>query len=50
MCATKYSISGARANQPFDDVRITLGSDGTIEVITGAASIGQGVETGANLR
>jgi CO/xanthine dehydrogenase Mo-binding subunit len=30
---------------PFDDVRITLGSDGTIEVITGAASIGQGVET-----
>src|ERR1700739_2999008 len=31
---------------PFDDVRITLGGDGTIEVITGAASIGQGVETG----
>jgi carbon-monoxide dehydrogenase large subunit len=30
---------------PFDDVRITLGGDGTIEVITGAASIGQGVET-----
>src|ERR1700720_2535889 len=30
---------------PFDDARITLGSDGTIEVITGAASIGQGVET-----
>jgi carbon-monoxide dehydrogenase large subunit len=24
---------------------ITLGGDGTIEVITGAASIGQGVET-----
>jgi CO/xanthine dehydrogenase Mo-binding subunit len=30
---------------PFDDVRITLGGDGRIEVITGAASIGQGVET-----
>ena len=30
---------------PFDDVRITLGGDGIIEVITGAASIGQGVET-----
>ena len=30
---------------PFDDVRITLGCDGSIEVITGAASIGQGVET-----
>lgn len=30
---------------PFDDARITLGADGTIEVITGAASLGQGVET-----
>jgi CO/xanthine dehydrogenase Mo-binding subunit len=30
---------------PFDDVRIALGRDGTIEVVTGAASIGQGVET-----
>src|ERR1700730_15086356 len=30
---------------PFDDVRITLGGDGTIEVITGAASIDQGIET-----
>jgi carbon-monoxide dehydrogenase large subunit len=30
---------------PFDDVRIVLGGDGTIEVITGAASLGQGVET-----
>jgi carbon-monoxide dehydrogenase large subunit/6-hydroxypseudooxynicotine dehydrogenase subunit gamma len=30
---------------PFDDARITLGGDGTIEVITGAASVGQGVET-----
>src|SRR5205085_4371284 len=30
---------------PFDDVRITLGGDGAIEVITGAASVGQGVET-----
>ena len=30
---------------PFDDVRGTLGGDGRIEVITGAASIGQGVET-----
>jgi carbon-monoxide dehydrogenase large subunit len=26
-------------------VRITLGGDGTIEVITCAASVGQGVET-----
>src|SRR6202008_3742582 len=30
---------------PFDDVRIVLEQDGAIEVITGAASIGQGVET-----
>jgi carbon-monoxide dehydrogenase large subunit/6-hydroxypseudooxynicotine dehydrogenase subunit gamma len=30
---------------PFDDVRIALTRDGTIEVVTGAASIGQGVET-----
>jgi carbon-monoxide dehydrogenase large subunit len=30
---------------PFDDVRITLGGDGTIEVVTGAASLGQGIET-----
>jgi carbon-monoxide dehydrogenase large subunit len=30
---------------PFDDVRIVLESDGRIEVVTGAASLGQGVET-----
>lgn len=30
---------------PFEDVRIALTRDGTIEVVTGAASIGQGVET-----
>ena len=30
---------------PFDGVRITLEADGRIEVVTGAASIGQGVET-----
>jgi CO/xanthine dehydrogenase Mo-binding subunit len=30
---------------PFDDVRLALTRDGIIEVITGAASIGQGVET-----
>jgi aerobic carbon-monoxide dehydrogenase large subunit len=30
---------------PWDDVRITLDRDGSIEVVTGAASIGQGVET-----
>jgi len=30
---------------PFDDVRITVGIDGRIEVVTGAASVGQGVET-----
>jgi CO/xanthine dehydrogenase Mo-binding subunit len=30
---------------PFDDVRIILESDGRVEVVTGAASIGQGVET-----
>jgi carbon-monoxide dehydrogenase large subunit len=30
---------------PFDDARVTLGGDGAIEVVTGAASIGQGVET-----
>ncbi|HEX3536675.1 MAG TPA: xanthine dehydrogenase family protein molybdopterin-binding subunit [Stellaceae bacterium] len=30
---------------PFDDARIELHGDGSIEVVTGAASIGQGVET-----
>jgi aerobic carbon-monoxide dehydrogenase large subunit len=30
---------------PFDTVRIEVKSDGSIEVITGVASIGQGVET-----
>jgi aerobic carbon-monoxide dehydrogenase large subunit len=30
---------------PFEDVRTVLGGDGTVEVITGAASLGQGVET-----
>lgn len=30
---------------PFDDVRINVGVDGKVEVITGAASVGQGVET-----
>jgi CO/xanthine dehydrogenase Mo-binding subunit len=30
---------------PFDDVRIVLREDGKIEVVTGAASLGQGVET-----
>lgn len=30
---------------PYDDVRIEISSNGDIEVVTGAASIGQGVET-----
>ncbi len=30
---------------PFDTVRIEIAADGTVEVITGVASIGQGVET-----
>ncbi len=30
---------------PFDKVRIEVSGDGTIELITGVASIGQGVET-----
>ena len=30
---------------PFDDVRIEIAPDGSIEVITGVASVGQGVET-----
>ncbi|HEV2299931.1 MAG TPA: xanthine dehydrogenase family protein molybdopterin-binding subunit [Stellaceae bacterium] len=30
---------------PYDDVRIALQSDGVVEVVTGAASVGQGVET-----
>jgi carbon-monoxide dehydrogenase large subunit/6-hydroxypseudooxynicotine dehydrogenase subunit gamma len=30
---------------PFDDVCITVGIDGKVEVVTGAASVGQGVET-----
>ncbi len=30
---------------PYDDVRVEIDSDGGVEVVTGAASIGQGVET-----
>jgi aerobic carbon-monoxide dehydrogenase large subunit len=30
---------------PFEDVRLVLDRDGAIEVVTGAASLGQGVET-----
>ena len=30
---------------PFDDVRIAVSIDGHVEVVTGAASVGQGVET-----
>lgn len=30
---------------PFDDVRITIDTMGHVEVVTGAASVGQGVET-----
>jgi carbon-monoxide dehydrogenase large subunit len=30
---------------PFDTVRVAIKTDGTVEVITGVASIGQGVET-----
>ncbi|MGH6788806.1 MAG: xanthine dehydrogenase family protein molybdopterin-binding subunit [Pseudolabrys sp.] len=30
---------------PYDDVRIDISADGTIDVITGVASLGQGVET-----
>jgi carbon-monoxide dehydrogenase large subunit len=30
---------------PFDDVRITIDTGGRVEVVTGAASVGQGVET-----
>ena len=30
---------------PFDDARIVLDGDGNIEIVTGAASLGQGVET-----
>jgi carbon-monoxide dehydrogenase large subunit len=30
---------------PFDDVRIAVEPDGGVEVVTGAASVGQGVET-----
>jgi CO/xanthine dehydrogenase Mo-binding subunit len=30
---------------PFEDARIALGRDGMVEVVTGAASIGQGIET-----
>lgn len=30
---------------PFDDVRITVSTKGMVEVVTGAASVGQGVET-----
>lgn len=30
---------------PYDDVRVEIARDGSIEVVTGVASIGQGVET-----
>ena len=30
---------------PFDDVRVEMAADGTVEVITGVASVGQGAET-----
>jgi CO/xanthine dehydrogenase Mo-binding subunit len=30
---------------PFDGVKICLKPDGTVEIVTGAASLGQGVET-----
>lgn len=30
---------------PYDDVRVTVREDGSVEVITGAASVGQGMET-----
>jgi CO/xanthine dehydrogenase Mo-binding subunit len=30
---------------PFDDVRIEIAEDGAVEVVTGVASLGQGVET-----
>jgi carbon-monoxide dehydrogenase large subunit/6-hydroxypseudooxynicotine dehydrogenase subunit gamma len=30
---------------PFDNVRITVDTAGTVEVVTGAASVGQGLET-----
>ena len=30
---------------PFDDVIVSIGGDGAVEIVTGVASIGQGVET-----
>lgn len=30
---------------PFEDVQMTMSPDGTVEVVTGAASVGQGMET-----
>ena len=30
---------------PFDDVRVEMAADGAVEVVTGVASVGQGVET-----
>lgn len=30
---------------PYDDVHISVHGDGTVEVVTGAASVGQGIET-----
>jgi carbon-monoxide dehydrogenase large subunit/6-hydroxypseudooxynicotine dehydrogenase subunit gamma len=30
---------------PYEDIHIDLAADGTVEVVTGAASVGQGVET-----
>ena len=30
---------------PFDDIRVEMADDGTVEVVTGVASVGQGAET-----
>jgi CO/xanthine dehydrogenase Mo-binding subunit len=30
---------------PFDDAIVSIGADGDVEIVTGAASVGQGVET-----
>jgi carbon-monoxide dehydrogenase large subunit len=30
---------------PFDDVRVEMAADGSVEIVTGVASIGQGIET-----
>ena len=46
MGGTKFAFFVEKSGLgPWDDVRIEIDANGSIEVITGVASVGQGVET-----